>query len=405
MKNLKLKIFYVLAFLCLMTIPLYNYAQDTDPLAGEAPPNSDAAKALDWSQGSKLFDDWFMDAFLTEYKEIVWGEFDTFIDLARALAGVFTLIFFASRSYAMMVGEEKWQILPLLRPFGLLMIIMYWKIFVTAVAFPTDLMAASMWEKQEAQQENVTNMRLIRAEYQKSMVDNLFKMSSEAELAADESEEMVKDKDGWFTRAMKEGWNEIIAPIYQIKYRLQLTLQLALTQGLEALALWILRVAVYAIFTIQIVYTGILIMLGPISVATSILPMFRDSFTTWIARFISVNLYLTIALIIMFIGGIFQEFAMQSEVLRFKEFVDRDGNMLADGAAKLFWLSSNGVLSFGMVIVTFLVTAVCMMTVPSISTWVVSTSGATSAVSTMGRAAAVMTAKFGGAGKILMGKK
>ena len=365
MKNIKLKFLAVIAVF-LLSMPVLTYAQGD--IGSEPPPNEDAAKALDWVQGSKLFDDWFMETFLLEYKEMIWGEFDVFIDLARALAGIFTLIFFATRAYGMMTGDQKWEILPLLRPFGLLMIIMHWKTFVVAVAFPTDLMASSMWNKQEAQQENVTNKRLIRAEYQKSMVDNLFEMSSEAELAAEESKELVKDKEGWFSRTMKEGWNELIAPVLQVKYRLQITMQLALTQSLEALALWILRIAVYAIFTIQIVYTGILIMLGPISVATSILPMFRDSFFAWIARFISVNLYLTVALIIMFIGGIFQEFAMESEILRFKEIVDRDGNMVAEGAAKLLWLAGNGILSFGMVIVTFLVTAICMMTVPSIST-------------------------------------
>lgn len=400
MKNMKLKFFAFIAVLFLIAMPIYNYAQTEPDL--NTPPKENAANALDWSQGAGLFEDWFMDVFLTKYKDIIWGEFDTFINLARVLAGVFTLIFFAGRAYGMMTGDQKWEILPLLRPFGLLLIILQWKAFVTVIAFPTDAMASIMYDKQEAQQLNVTNMRLIRAEYQKSMIDNLFKMSSEAELAADETKEMVKDKGNWWSRTIKEGWNEVVAPVYEMKYRLQITLQLAMTQGLEMLALWILRVAVYTIFAIQIIYSGILVMLGPISIATSILPMFRDSFSSWIARFISVNLYLTIALIIMFIGGIFQEFAMQAEVERFAEFVDRDGNLLADGASKLLWLTSNGVLSFGLVIVSFLVTAICMMTVPSISTWVVSTGGATSAVSTMGRAAAVATGRFSSAGKMLM---
>ena len=45
----------------------------------------------------------------------------------------------------------------------------------------------------------------------------------------------------------------------------------------------ILRVAVYTIFAVQIIYTGIMIMLGPFSVAMSILPTFRESFATWLA--------------------------------------------------------------------------------------------------------------------------
>jgi hypothetical protein len=150
----------------------------------------------------------------------------------------------------------------------------------------------------------------------------------------------------------------------------------------------ILRIAVYVIFAIQIIYSGILIMLGPVSVALSILPMFRDSFSTWIARFISVNLYTTIALMIMFVGGIFQEFAMQSEIDRYAEIVTREGTLVS--IEKLLFLKMNGLLSFGVVIITFLMTAICMFTVPSISTWIVSTSGVSSAVSTMGRSAPVI---------------
>lgn len=388
MKKFKVKFLAVMAII-MLSLPVLTFAQGG--VGSEAPPDQDAAKALDWAEGSKLFDDWFMENFLLEYRDVIWGEFDVFIDFARVIAGIFTLIFFATRAYGMMTGDEKWEILPLLRPFGLLMIILHWQTFVLAISFPTDVMAASMWDKQEAQQQNVTNKRLIRAEYQRSLVTGLFELSSEAELAADESKELVKDKENWFSRTMKEGWNEIIAPAYQFKYRLQISFQLAITQALEAISLWLLRVAVYSIFTIKIVFSGILIMLGPISVATSILPMFRDSFQTWIARFISVNLYLTIALIIMFIGGIFQEFAMESEILRFQEVVDRQGNMLEDAGAKILYFLGSGILSFGVVIITFLVTAICMTTVPSISTWVISTSGVNSAISTIGRAAGVAT--------------
>lgn len=404
MKKLKNKFLWAMAFLCLLLIPLSNYAQD-DPLANEPPPNQDAAKALDWAQGGPVFEDWFMDAFLTEYKNVVWGEFDTFINVATALAGCFMIVFFGIRSYGMMVGEQKWEILPLLRPFGLLMIILYWKSFVTMVSFPTDIMARMMKTKNDAQQEVVTNMRFIRHEYQKAMVDNLYMLAADAKLAAQEGEQLNEKWYEWIGRELKEGWNEVIAPAVAIQQKLELSLQLALTLGLESMALFILRIAVYAIFAIQIIYSGILIMLGPISVAASIIPAFRESFTTWLSRFISINLYLTIALIVMFVGGLFQEFALEAEVLRYKELVTRSGDLVANAESKLIWLTGNGIISFGMVIVTFLMTAVCMATVPSISTWIVNSAGATSAVSTMGRAGASVGGKLAMAGRLLMGGK
>ncbi|HAS58683.1 MAG TPA: plasmid transfer protein, partial [Algoriphagus sp.] len=44
-----------------------------------------------------------------------------------------------------------------------------------------------------------------------------------------------------------------------------------------------------------------------------------------------------------------------------------------------------GFLSFGLVIVAFFVSAIAITTVPSISTWIISTSGISSAATTAGR--------------------
>lgn len=374
-------VFQFLLIATLVLVPAVMFAQaDTSQPASE-----EMQKALDWAQGGKLFDDWFMDAFLSGWKDIIWSEFDTFIDLARVIAGFMTLLFFAGRSYEMMTGEKKWEILPLLRPFALTMIILYWGPFVQLVSFPTDILASAMWDKQELQQEEVNNLRYIRAEYQYAMVDQLYNYSAQTELAAEQSKSFLEDPLGTMGRSIKQGVESVVAPVLELKQKLQLGIQLAMSQGMEALALVILRVAVYTIFAVQIIYTGIMIMLGPFSVAMSILPTFRESFSTWLARFISVNLYLTIALIIMFVGGIFQEFAMQSEIDRYAEIVTRDGTLVS--IEKLMFLKLNGLLSFGTVIISFLMTAICMTTVPSISTWIVSTGGASSAVSTMGRSA------------------
>ncbi len=367
-----------------LSLPILLPAQTSN----EKPVSENMQKAIDWAEGGPLFDDWFMESFLSGWKEVIWGEFDTFIDLARVLAGLMTLLAFAGKSYRMMAGEEKWDILPLLRPFGLLMIILYWGPFVQLVSFPTDFMANAMWNKQETQQVAVNNLRYIRKDYQYQMVEQLYNYAAQTEAAAEQSKSFLEDPLGSMGRTIKEGVQTVVAPVLELKEKLQVGIQLIISQGLEAVALMILRIAVYVIFAIQIIYSGILIMLGPISVALSILPMFRDSFSTWIARFISVNLYTTIALMIMFVGGIFQEFAMQSEIDRYAEIVTREGTLVS--IEKLLFLKMNGLLSFGVVIITFLMTAICMFTVPSISTWIVSTSGVSSAVSTMGRSAPVI---------------
>ena len=142
---------------------------------------------------------------------------------------------------------------------------------------------------------------------------------------------------------------------------------------------------VLSLLMIQIIYSSILVILGPFSVAASILPAFRDSFSIWIGRFISVNLYSGIAYLVMYLCALMQEYAMQSEIARYQVLVGQNGTS-AD-LAKLAWFAGNGILSFGTVIVVFIIGAICMLTVPSISTWIVSTSGISSAASGFGRGA------------------
>jgi len=339
--------------------------------------------AVDWAQGGNIHEDWFMKNFLNGWKKHLWGKFGMFIDTAKAIAGLLTLVHFATKAYEMMVGDKKLEILPLLRPFGLCMIIIYWGSFIQIVSLPTDLIARTTAGEQEKQQKKVNNLRYIRAEYQYAMTNALFDVAAETEVAAGQSKSFMEDPMGSVGSAIKKPLQKMVASVMALKTKFEVGMTMIVSQILELAGLWILRLAVYGLFSIQIIYSSILIMFGPFSVAASVLPMFRDSLSTWISRFISVNLYVGIAYTVMLMGGILQEFAMQQEIDKYAELVTKTGTVVS--MEKLLYLKTSGILSFGTVLVSFLISAVSMATVPSISTWIVSTSGATSAVSTMGR--------------------
>lgn len=341
---------------------------------------------FEFLQGEGVYEDGTMH-FLEMLKHATWSHFDVFIADAQALAAIFMLIFFAIKSYEMMSGDKKLEIMPLLRPFGLVMVILWWGIFTQIVAYPTDLVASKTELMFKDSQAEVDKLRIIRAKLMTEVADQLLTFQAQTETAKTEA-------DTWYEQAYEtvksdliEKYGSIWNPIVELRNRLQINLQLLLTNLLESLALWLLRICVYGVFIIQIIFSTVLVILGPFSVAVSILPAFRDSFTTWVARFISVNLYSGIAYLVLYISSLFQNFAMVAEITRYQQLVGTSGPSLE----KLAWFASNGVLSFASVIVTFIIGALTMLTVPSISTWIVSTSGITSASSTMGRGASNMT--------------
>ena len=361
-----------------------SYAQTT-PAIDTASSN----QTLQFLQGDGVYDSGMM-TFLGGLKASIWTHFDLFIGDAQALAAIFMIIFFAIKSYEMMVGDKRMEIMPLLRPFGLAMVIIWWSAFTQVIAYPTDLVETQTDQMFQSEQNNVNALRLTRASLMLAMANSLITYQAQADVAEKESDTWYGQAWNSVTSTIKEGISTVISPLLELKNRLTVGMQLLFTQLLELLGIWILRIAVYVLFMIQIIYSSILIILGPFSVAASILPAFRDSFSTWIARFVSVNLYSGIAYLIMYLCALMQEYAMQSEISRYQVLVGANGT--AADLQKLAWFAGNGILSFGTVIVVFLIGAICMFTVPSISTWIISTSGISSATSSASRGAATVFA-------------
>jgi len=341
-------------------------------------------KTIEFLQGDGVYESGVM-VFLKGLKESVWSHFDLFITDAKALAAIFMIIFFAIKSYEMMVGDKQLEVMPLLRPFGLAMIILWWGPFVKMIAFPTDLVTNQTEQMFMSEQTIVNNLRLNRADLMLKVANSLYTFQAQTEVAEKESDTWYGQAWDSVTSTVKEGISTVVTPLLELKARLTVGLQLLFTRLAELLGIWILRLAVYIVFMIQIIYSTILIILGPFAVAVSILPAFRDSFSTWVARFVSVNLYSGIAYLIMYLCGLMQEYAMTSEISKYKELVGQDG--LNANLEKMAVFAGNGLLSFGTVIIVFLIGAICMFTVPSISTWIISTSGISSASSTFGRSA------------------
>jgi hypothetical protein len=347
------------------------------------------SKTLEYLQGDGVYETGVM-VFLKGLKESVWSHFDLFITDAKALSAIFMIIFFAIKSYEMMVGDKRMEIMPLLRPFGLAMVILWWGTFVKVIAFPTDLVTNQTEKMFSSEQTIVNNLRLNRANLMLAVANSLYTFQAQTEVAEKESDTWYGQAWDSVTSTVKQGISNVVSPLIELKNRLTVGMQLLFTQLLELLGIWILRIAVYIIFMLQIIYSSILIILGPFAVAVSILPAFRDSFSTWIARFVSVNLYSGIAYLIMYLIGLMQEYALTSEISKYKELVGQDG--MSANLEKMAWFAGNGILSFGTVIIVFLIGAICMFTVPSISTWIISTSGISSATSTFGRSAGTVAA-------------
>jgi len=358
--------------------------------------DEEIVNAVDYLQGGSIMEDWFME-FFKGWKELLNNEYGEYILFAKVLGGGFCLIYFSIKSYEMMTGDKKLEIMPLLRPFGLCLVIINWTAFVSLIEAPISLLSESASEKYEARQQIINNYRVERAKLQYQMAQNMFKVGAETELAAKRSTAFLDDPLAWTGEQLSDGMDLILEPVISLSNKMAVGLELLISQTLETIALWLLRIGIYLLFCVQIIYSSVLAILGPISVAMSIHPAFRDSFTSWVSRFIAANLYVLLGFIVLITVSILQEHALRSEILKYREIVDEFG--MIKSMEKFMWLKSGGLISYGSVIIAFVLSAVSLTIVPSISTWIVSTSGVSSAASTMGR----QGGRIGGAmGKAIM---
>lgn len=349
-------------------------------------------KAFMAFQGEGVYEDGMM-AMLRGLRDFVWNDWGMFIDDAKVLSAIFMIIYFAIKSYEMMAGDKQLEIMPLMRPFGLAMVILWWGVFVKMIAFPTEVIEHQAQVRWESAQQDADNLRLKRAALMTEMADSLYTFQAQTQVAEKESDTWYGQAWDQVSSTVKSGISKVVSPLLELKQRMQVSMQLLVTQLLEMTGIWVLRVGVYFVFLIQVIYFSLLVILGPFSVAVSILPAFRDSFSTWIARFISVNLYSAIAYLIMWLCAYMQQYAMTAEISRYTMILHGTG--AGNKMAELAVFASNGILSFGTVIITFLIGAIAMFTVPSISTWIISTSGITSGTSTFARAAGTVARTAG----------
>jgi len=145
----------------------------------------------------------------------------------------------------------------------------------------------------------------------------------------------------------------------------------------EYVVIIIFQFCLYIIFLFQIIFAAILVILGPFAFALSILPGFKDSYLTWIGRYISVGLYSTIAYIIMSVSFVLVRYGQEREIEVLNAVTENEEMFIA------YVGSSTGHISF--YLVSLLMAALAMLCIPVISTWIVNTTGVSQAFTSVAR--------------------
>lgn len=279
------------------------------------------------------------------------------VDMARAIGGIAAFFYISKRIYEQLIADNPVSLLPLLRPFAFVLVITFWGAFVNLLMLPTKGLS-KLSESIYADKKHIVIQRLEEKQ--------------QAILAADlpifyENEE--KEAALW-----DKGINLLLTACNimsgrAIQNQLNFYIMDAIRQALESL----FEAIVYLIAFLRTVFCVLLVIFGPLVFALSIFDGFQDNYLQWIARFINVNLYLPISLLVLSLVQEVLIYVLELEIVQINSMIIYQPQM--------FFVSN-------------LIVPVCgiagLVLVPKIASWIVQASGTNSGGGRMFRTAATM---------------
>lgn len=356
----------------------------------QTPPKSDEfyQKAVDFLQGKGVIEDWFTESFMPLFDTFMVSEYGSMIILGQAIAGCGTLLYLSYIGWQMLSGDKQWEIMPILKPFATGLVLMNWLAFCNIIKKPCDLMRDGAVAAFQSEQEQVNALRWKRFKYANMMIDRIYENVGDAMAKQEQQEQANKSMLEDMADTVLSAGDTLLAPVYELTARMQVQVSLALSVLLETICLWILRVAIYGIIFISLLFATFLMITGPISIGISVIPMFSSSFSTWVARFININLYGFVAFTTLRLGMVLVKFGYTAEIERFSKILGEDGSISNTGM--FLQVMQSNQFSMGMVAVAMLVSAVGIIMTPTLCNYIVAANGVSGGMSGAKRGAAML---------------
>lgn len=366
---MRTKYFTFFACLILCFFPIILFGQTTVSA-------DDSNKLLQFLKGDGAFEQWFFKAF-NQLDTMISAEASRVTFLGRSIGGVGAMLYLGYIGWQMQAGDRDWEITPMLRPFFIGLILLHWSSFYSFVQSPFEAVSRPAQARFERIEKDANVLRIKRFQKQNQLLDYLIKKEADEKSKQKELDDMKKltfmEKIGG---AISEGWSKIQAPVEEWFIRMDFKLQRIVADVVEAVGLSILRICTYLIFFIQKIWSYILIVLGPIAVGMALIPGFESSLTSWVAKFININLYSFVAFTVINIGQQLIMSAYTMEIDRYEKMIGSAGNV--DSATIMAFINGNGMLHITLFsCVAYIVTGIGVLMTPTIADSIVSAGGAT----------------------------
>ncbi|KAA9341179.1 hypothetical protein [Larkinella humicola] len=301
------------------------------------------------------------------YKEVLQG-MGNFGDVAASIAGIAASLFIGFKILRHLAYAEGVDVWPLLRPFAIGFLALNFTLvtdFIGAMIKPLETSTQNMIDVQTTRIQQIENLRQQKMQQRLAEMDQKLDEMSGWQIGQYMS--LVVEK---YRLYINEGFNDFLKNLFYAVY----------------------LAARLVILTVRAFFMIVLTMIGPLAFAIAIFTGFQDSHLLWIARYVQVSLWFPLANIL---GTIVTYLQGKVIALQYLELT----NNVPDEA-------QSGKIIY---IVFMIIATLAYFTIPTISSYIISSSGVGSAmqritsISTAISAAAVSAASpaaLGAAGMV-----
>lgn len=283
-------------------------------------------------------------------------------DVARALGAVFAVIVAGKEAYKVMAEQRGFDILDIMRPILFAFVLAFWGPVVNTVIAPGHAVESHCKNLYSLANLQVDSLRQLRFEKSMNLGSEIRKQR-----AATRQQELAQEKGemSWID-TMIEKAQQLWDFIRSIEMTIAATLETAVMHFLETIIIWIgelcYTVAIYIIFTLKALFITVLAMFGPIYMAASVLPAWKEAWKQWVERMVHASLYGAM-------GYLAMAFSMQLICYS----LERDIETLARIAADESYLGTyllGGIGTVCTTAITYFVGCFAMKAVPEMATMV-----------------------------------
>ena len=281
------------------------------------------------------------------------------VGTARALGAIFAICVAASRAYKVMAEGDRFNVLSVMRPLIFAFVLSIWPAICSTLMMPGRYLENYMRKQYVVVAEKMDELREQRK-------DKAYKVN-EYVLQKKQAAQQIEDNSNkeWYEQLYDKGKELINTGLnyfVNIAASIQIWLCNLVEHIIQGIGEMVFAVCVYIVFLCKALYLTVLMMFGPVYMVCSILDVWKNSWTEWVGRMVSVSMYGAMAYLVMTFSCVLITFTIQADISKLNQII-------ANPEMGMATYMKSGFGTTLMTFVGYLVGAVAMGTVYELATF------------------------------------